>query len=51
MNFGYVQGQHPDIACLVENNYDPTVVPTLTPTQPATTTLAPTPKVGLIVQF
>ena len=49
MNFGYLQGQHPDMSCLVENNYNPTIGPTLPPTQPSTppsTTLAPTPKVS-----
>ena len=47
MNFGYLQGQHPDMSCLVENNYNPTIDPTLPPTQPSTT-LAPTPKVSIM---
>jgi len=34
------------MSCLVENNYDPTEAPTLPPTQPSSTTLAPTPKVS-----
>ena len=47
MNFGYLQGQHPDMSCLVENNYDPTIVPTTQPSTPPSTTLAPTPKVSM----
>ena len=52
LNFGYLQGHHPDMSCLVENNYDPTEIPTPPPTQPSTpssTTLAPTPKVSDLI--
>ena len=33
MNFGYLEGEHPDMSCLVENNYDQTT----TTSSPTTT--------------
>jgi len=41
MNFGYVEGEHFDMSCLVENNYDTTtttLAPATTTTTKATTT-------------